>query len=672
MSEPSRSVFLSYASDDVEPARRICDALRAAGVEVWFDQSELRGGDAWDQKIRRQIRDCSLFLPIISVNSDARTEGYFRLEWKLAVERSRLMADDAEFLLPIVIDATSDAAARVPDRFREVQWSRLAAGVTPPALVELVSHLLSREPAGVQTNVRALANPAANRPSVRPVAVASKRLLLLIVALAVVGVGYFVARKLVVPQRVAGNAALQPLPARMGIPEKSIAVLPFVDMSEKKDQEYFSDGLSEELIDQLTHNADLKVIARTSAFSFKGKNEDVRSIAAKLGVANLLEGSVRKAGVDLRITVQLIRASDGVHLWSQTYERKLNDVFQVQAEISSTVAKALNVALAGSALPPASRQIDAETYNLILKGKYFTDRGNKGDLARANGIFKEAVARKPGCALAWAYLAGNYVFQGFEGDISITDARAAAFDAVQKALAIDPSSAQAHRRLGNILSAYDWDWDAATLEYEQAARLDPTGQDGRNAKLEALGSEFLKTGKADELIELARKEAERNPLDSTSLDYLGSIQYFAGHLNDAAKTYQALLDINPGVSDGQSGYALVLLFLGRTTEALTVALKVGDEPSKLKSLACIQWALGLRAQSDESVHALETKYSKDNPYAIAEVYAYRKEANPAFAWLERAFQQRSSAIVNLNTNPLFNSVRADPRFRALLNKLHLD
>ncbi|HEY2684593.1 MAG TPA: TIR domain-containing protein [Steroidobacteraceae bacterium] len=673
MPQASRSVFLSYASEDAEPARRICDVLRAAGIEVWFNQSELRSGDAWDQKIRQQIRDCSLFLPIISVNTDARTEGYFRLEWKLAVERSRLIADDAEFLIPIVIDATPDAAARVPDRFREVQWSRLPAGETPAVLVERISQLLSREPAQAPTDVRAAAKPPVHRvtaPQVVP-GPTSKRLLLLIATLAVMGVGYFVTRELVVPQPDTHSAPSQTVPVRTGIQEKSIAVLPFVDMSEKKDQEYFSDGLSEELIDQLARNTDLKVIARTSSFSFKGKNEDVRSIATKLGVANLLEGSVRKAGPDLRITAQLIRASDGVHLWSQSYERKLDNVFQLQAEISTTVAKALNAALAGNVPPPADQQPDAETYTLILKAKYFTDRANKGDLVRANGVLKEAVQRDPNSSPAWAYLAGNYVFQGFEGDIPLSDARAAAFGAVQRALAIDPLSAQAHRRLGNILSAYDWDWDAATLEYEQAVKLDPTGSDGRNAKLEVLGTEFLRTGKADELIDLARAEVERNPLDSTALEYLGSVQYYAGRLTDAAKTYQALLEIDPGYSNGQSTYALVLLLLGRTTEALTVAGKVEEEPLKLRALACIQWTLGLRANSDESLHALAAKYSKDNPYSIAEVYAYRHEANAAFDSLERAFQQRSSAIVNLNTNPLFNAVRGDPRFKAMLSKLKL-
>ena len=314
MAEQSKAVFLSYASEDQEAARRICDTLRAAGVEVWFDQSALRGGDAWDASIRRQIRSCALFLPIISANAHARQEGYFRLEWKLAVDRSHLMAGTRAFLLPVVIDGTAQEDERIPERFRELQWSRLPDGHAPPGFVQRVRQLLSGIEPEAAAPMRLPLRPArdgvaagADSPPARggPASPASARRTVIRVAallIVILAIGYVAITRLL-PMRHAippGTAAVDAgaastTAASTATADKSIAVLPFVDMSEKHDQEYFSDGLSEELIDRLAHNSDLKVIARTSSFAFKGRNEDMRTIAAKLGVAHLLEGSVRKS-----------------------------------------------------------------------------------------------------------------------------------------------------------------------------------------------------------------------------------------------------------------------------------------------------------------------------------------------------------------------------------------
>ena len=224
MSASSKAVFLSYASQDAEAARRICDALRAAGLEVWFDQSALRGGDAWDASIRKQIKECALFVPVISTNTDTRSEGYFRLEWKLAVDRSHLIADDQAFLLPVVIDATLEVNARVPDKFREVQWTHLPEGTTPAVFAERLQHLLSggAAPPRVATSTRGVATAA---------------------------------------HAVAAPADEPP----------SVAVLPFVNRSHDEEDEYFSDGLADELLNVLAKIRGLRVAARSSAFTFKGK-----------------------------------------------------------------------------------------------------------------------------------------------------------------------------------------------------------------------------------------------------------------------------------------------------------------------------------------------------------------------------------------------------------------
>ncbi|MBV8306424.1 MAG: TIR domain-containing protein, partial [Gammaproteobacteria bacterium] len=237
MSTPTGAVFLSYASQDAETAQMICVALRAAGIEVWLDQSELRGGDAWDHSIREQIQACALFVPIISANAHARVEGYFRLEWKLAVDRSYRIAPDQAFLLPVVIDDTQQADRRIPDRFRELQWTRLPARQVPPAFVERVQRLLS-----ATRSVEPRDQPAETRRSgaaevhsgpawLRPV-------LLVAVLIFVAAISYAMWERFVLPKRTA--------PAFVS-GDKSIAVLPFVDMSEKKDQEYFADGMAEEI-----------------------------------------------------------------------------------------------------------------------------------------------------------------------------------------------------------------------------------------------------------------------------------------------------------------------------------------------------------------------------------------------------------------------------------------
>src|SRR5271169_3923952 len=351
VTDPGRAVFLSYASQDAETAQQLCNALRDAGIEVWFDQSELRGGDAWDALIRRQIKGCYLFVPIISANTQSREEGYFRREWKIAVDRTNDMAEDRAFLLPIVIDGTSDLEARVPEKFREVQWTRLPAGANAGAFVDHVRRLLSPE-----TTVSASPTSHSRAPPVASPRVAyaaaptrattprSRSFISWLVAAFVVLAGGYVVSERFLMHRPAVTATDTPT---LAANEKSLAVLPFADMSEKKDQEYFSDGLAEELIDQLGKTPGLKVIARTSSFSFKGKSDDIPTIATKLKVANLLEGSVRRSGNHLRVSTQLIRADSGQPLWSETFDREFKDVFTIQDEIAAAVVTALKVQLNG-------------------------------------------------------------------------------------------------------------------------------------------------------------------------------------------------------------------------------------------------------------------------------------------------------------------------------------
>src|SRR5579862_3191336 len=386
------AVFLSYASQDGQAARLICEALRAAGIEVWLDQSELRGGDAWDQSIRRQIKNCALFMPLISKHTHERAEGYFRLEWKLAVDRSHFITAHKAFLLPVVIDATGDDEEHVPDKFREVQWTRLPAGETPPEFVKRVKQLLSAglpQPAGAT-----IARPApvsARRSRLNPGWLAVVGL----AALAAFGAYLFIAKPWVG----------KPAPQVFAPPPHSIAVLPFVNMSGDKDQEYFSDGLTEELLNSLAQINELQVADRTSAFSFKGKDNDIGVIGRKLNVGAVLEGSVRRSAHTIRITAQLINAVTGYHLWSHTYDRDLGDVLKLETEIATSVASALKVSLLGDEATKIELggTRNPAAFDAYLRGrKIHLAKHEAKDYQAAIAAYTEAIGLDPNYALAFA------------------------------------------------------------------------------------------------------------------------------------------------------------------------------------------------------------------------------------------------------------------------------
>jgi TolB-like protein/Flp pilus assembly protein TadD len=675
MTEPAKAVFLSYASQDAEAARHICDALRSSGIEVWFDQSELRGGDAWDRQIRKHIHDCALFVPIISSTTQGRLEGYFRREWRLAVDRTHDMADGKPFLVPVVIDDTHDQEAEVPESFRAVQWTRLPHGVTPPAFVERVSRLLSPGQSRASTMARPSAVAAPSRDSPRT-SRRSQPAVLVVLAIAILAGGYFVLDRFVLSKRAAEAApasasAVQSVAPPSTIQEKSIAVLPFVDMSEKKDQEYFSDGLSEELIDHLAHSPDLKVIARTSSFQFKGKNEDVRTIAGKLGVANLLEGSVRTSGHAIRITAQLIRASDGTHLWSQSYDRQVSDIFKVQDEIAGTVVEALKATLSGGPAVSAGKERNVEAYNLLLKGNYFYERSHPGDYTLAIEEFKRALALDPNYSLAWAKLARLYIVAAWSPELSIADAEPKARDALQRALSIDPNLAVAHRWLGRWHMNFHWDWPAAKSEFERAIALDPNGTDGRTAHSDLLVMTAVTTGRFADVTRDASEGLARNPLDSNELLFNGWILYYGGHLEEAAAAQRRLLELDPAFVSAHALAAKTLLLMGKKADALAEAQKETDEESRLVYCALAYWALGKRSDADTALGQLESKFANDSAYDIGMVHAYRGEADAAVTWLERAYKQRDVEMTFLKVDPLLRNLHSDSRYQALLHKMNM-
>jgi adenylate cyclase len=434
MHSSSKPIFLSYASQDTAVALHVRDALQQAGLEIWFDQNELRGGDAWDASIRRQIRECALFIPLISANTDARGEGYFRLEWKLAVERSHLMADDQAFLLPLVIDETREDVARVPDRFRERQWMRLKGGRMPPEHIALL------------LRVSAGASIAAPHGATPPKATSPDP-----------GTG------LVTPLRP--NTALKAT-HRLGV-----CVLPFSNMSGDQEQEYFSDGITEDIITDLSKVSALWVAARNTAFAFKGKHVDILQVARQLKASHVLEGSVRKSGSRVRITAQLIDGATGGHVWAERYDRDLSDIFALQDEISRAIVAALKLKL----LPEEKKAIEdrgtsnPEAYKLYLMARQYSVTGNIHALRSNEAIIRlceRATQIDPNYAQAWALMASAQgllrLMLAKDGD----GGRAAA----ERALELNPNLAEAHAAIGRLLTA-EGHFEEAKVKIETALQL---------------------------------------------------------------------------------------------------------------------------------------------------------------------------------------------------------
>jgi serine/threonine protein kinase len=460
--------------------------------------------------------------------------------------------------------------------------------------------------------------------------------------------------------------ARTPVVAAPSQPGKSIAVLPFLDMSEKKDQEYFSDGLSEELIERLVHSADLKVIARTSSFQFKGKNEDVRSIARKLGVTHLLEGSVRKAGQQLRITALLIRASDGAHLWSQTYDRNLLDIFNVQDEIGEKVIDALHVALqnrqrAGDPEP------DVRAYNLVLEGNYFKARNTLRDVKKAAQLYLQALDIAPDYALAWARLAGAYLHEELLKGPPSDDQNRRVLDALDRAIRLNPNLVWAYYTRAGFHINVTWNWAAVQADDERIREIDPRS----NLLPGAFGDIALTFGDVDRAVELFQADVELNPLDPYSLESLGVALCAANRLQQCLETRLRLQQLHPEFGGVNSSVGIARLYLGQFATALDEMQRETNEDYKLGGLAMVYWALKRRTESDVALKSLTDRYTVTDPYGIAAVHAYRGDIDAAFRWLDRAYQQHHTGMLNLKTDPLLRNLHEDPRFQALLSRMRL-
>jgi TolB-like protein len=471
-------------------------------------------------------------------------------------------------------------------------------------------------------------------------------------------------------ERAAAVAPAQPVsaPATPAISDKSVAVLPFVDMSEKKDQEYMSDGIAEELLNLLAQVPELKVIARTSSFAFKGEKIEIAEIAKKLNVAHVLEGSIRKSGNTLRISAQLIRTADSTHLWSETYDRPLDDIFKVQDEIANAIVQALQIRLAGGEV---SRRkggtLNLAAYQLYLRAMSAVNQNTKESLDAAGVYLEQAIKLDPGYGMAWYALATVASMKTDNAWLAPTEGWERVRQLAQHALELSPDLAEAHARLQWAYMSWDWDWPAAEVEGRQALAIDPANP----SALMAAGRLSATLGRWDDSERQLRAALVRDPLNTYLIWNLGFAYYRAGRFAESEGLYRKLLELEPGFLWTRSYLGKTLLAQGKPDAALAMVQQEADEATRLWFLPIVLQAAGRQAEADEALQAQIAQWADTGAFFVAMTYAYRADHDRALEWLERAYQQKDASLDEIIGEPLFGNLADDPRYKAFLRKMKL-
>lgn len=446
---------------------------------------------------------------------------------------------------------------------------------------------------------------------------------------------------------------------------QSVAVLPFVNMSADPDQEYFSDGLSDELINLLTKVPGLRVAARTSSFSFKGEQVDIPTIAEKLRVSYVLDGTVKKSGTDLRITAQLIKADDGYHVWSRTYDRTLDDVFAVQSEIAGSVVDALTNTLLIDHV--SARETDPDVYNFYLRARYFDNLKGKENWEKAVSYYQEALAIDPDYAPAWAGLSVTYRYQANVRLRDFNEGMALARDAAQTALALDENLAVAWSSLGQIELLHAWDWSAAERATQRALELGPHNAEVLN---HAAGLAHA-LGDVDQAISLLQRSIALDPLSQSSHNALGLAYLYSGRLDEAEAVFLQLLELNPQYPWGSINLGRVKLLEGNAEEAFHTFERSGNEFWRLSGMAMALSDLRRNDEAERALTTLKADFADGGFYQIAAVHAWRGDIDEAFEWLQRSKESREAGLIFIRPDPFYNSLHDDPRWPVFLDSLGL-
>jgi TolB-like protein/cytochrome c-type biogenesis protein CcmH/NrfG len=462
-------------------------------------------------------------------------------------------------------------------------------------------------------------------------------------------------------------------------PGNSIAILPFVNMSAQPENEYFCDGLAEELLNVLSKIRGLRVAARTSAFSFKGKQTTIAEIGRTLNVASVLEGSIRIVGKRIRISVQLVKVSDGYHFWSESYDRLMDDIFAVQDDIAKAVVEELRTRLLGEepgsvasqeimvevAAAVKGRARDPEAQRLMFWGRAFLDRLTREDTAVAVEYFQRALELDPGYALCWAELGRAYSIEAGRAWIPVQQGFDQSREAAKRALSIEPDLAEGYAQLGRIQLTHDFDIEGAKSSYQRAQDLAP----GSSSVLDGVGVLAYKLGRLEEAVELGRQVLLQDPLSAAFWHNLGLTCHAAGRLPESEEAFVRALKLVPQRFVSNALLALVKMDQGRAAEAVEQAMKEPYEMWRLWALTILYFGTGEHAKSDASLQMLSEKHAEGNTYQIAEAHSMRGEADLAFDWLEKAYEERDPGVTHSMVNPRLRPLHNDPRWAPFLLKI---
>ena len=465
----------------------------------------------------------------------------------------------------------------------------------------------------------------------------------------------------------AGRATPRQSESTTAVSQKSIAVLPLINESGDPKDEYFSDGLSEELIAALAQISGLKVIGRSSSFRFKDGKEEPKTIGEKLGVSTLLEGTVRKQGERVRIVAELVNAADGIELWTRTFDRELKDIFAVQAEIAAAVAESLKVTLLGpDQRPTSSATKSTEAHNAYLQGHFHFQRRNLEDFRKAVSYFDQAIRLDPDYALAYAERCEAWSFIGDLTGQSATAWPKAKSDA-EKAVAIAPALAEAHAALGWVRFFVEWKFAEGLSELNRAKELSPANPTANDL----LARVIVYLGRVDEAERQARQAVELDPLSFTAQGNLARVLFVAGKLDEAYAAGRKAAELQPTAASSHRWQAMVAVQRGDGETALREAQLEPDEGYRRFELALAHYVSGDRAAADAALADLIANWRDQLAYQIAEVYAVRGEIDKAFEWLQISFDNHDTGTLSLLIDPLMRGLRDDPRYKSFLAKLGL-
>jgi TolB-like protein/tetratricopeptide (TPR) repeat protein len=445
--------------------------------------------------------------------------------------------------------------------------------------------------------------------------------------------------------------------------DPSIAVLPLENMSADKEQQYFSDGISEELLNVLNKVPELRVIARTSSFAFKGQDLAVPEIARRLHVASILQGSVRKSGNRVRISVQLVRATDGAQLWVETYDRNLDDIFRVQDEIAASVVDQLKIKLLKA---PTVTPVDPRVYAMVLQAQALLDQQSKEGRAQALLVFKQALSIAPNEARAWAGLGRVYVNQSIYSELPPAEAAKLAREALDKALRIDPHNVIAITGLARLAADFDFDAQAAADYNRRALQIEPNNL----VAINTLGILLSNVGRFDEALPLYDYRVAHDPANPTAYNNRGITRYYARQWDAAIDDFRSALRLSPTFVGARTGIASSLLLGKRDARgALREIEAEPDEASKLQLRALAFHARGRARESEAATQELIREYGEEQPALVGLVYSYRGDRDAAFKWLDKAASIRDPAVTSVAFDVLTDPLRDDPRWLPFLRKI---